>query len=231
MNYPKKATLLSTRSSNMTQTLVAAREVKKESHLKAGCQPRQQTCVSSEVNTLNMHEHGNTPGSTSSQWKQRKHRKPNKLQCMMHSHNRHSRTLSFDLFTFINSPRPPLAALYTTRINNSTRAWQQFGEEGCQCVCVGGGDYPAFQDVVSPDDQEKTLSSASTMLAWISRQTHWRAFCQCDRESTVKSRHKDLVGLWSLTSYPVQKCLSTHEHKSTCGWPRPWTENLSAKIS
>lgn len=139
MNYPKKATLLSTRSSNMTQTLVAAREVKKESHLKAGCQPRQQTCVSSEVNTLNMHEHGNTPGSTSSQWKQRKHRKPNKLQCMMHSHNRHSRTLSFDLFTFINSPRPPLAALYTTRINNSTRAWQQFGEEGCQCVCVWGG--------------------------------------------------------------------------------------------
>lgn len=83
------------------------------------------------------------------------------IQCMMHSQNRHSRSLTFDLFTFSNSPRPPLAGLYTTCI------YKQY--KGLTAVCKRRPpvclidrfyrfidyycwDYLAFQALVSPDD-------------------------------------------------------------------------------
>lgn len=39
------------------------------------------------------------------------------------SKNRHSRSLTFDLFTLSNSPRPPLAGLYTTCIYKQYKVW------------------------------------------------------------------------------------------------------------
>ncbi len=126
--------------------------------------------VLSVVNMLNMHKHWNTSsGPTSSQWKQRKHteqneetkknQKKNQIQCMMHSQNRHSRSLTFDLFTFSNSPRPPLADLYTTCIYKQHKGLTAVCERRlpvCQTdrfyryyYCY---DYSAFQAWVSPDD-------------------------------------------------------------------------------
>lgn len=59
------------------------------------------------------------------------------IQCMMHSQkHRHSRSLTFDLFTFSNSSRPPLASLYKHVFTNSTRAWQQFPKKLPVCRVV-----------------------------------------------------------------------------------------------
>lgn len=68
--------------------------------------------------------------SVKTQRKHTKQKQTNKkqIQCMMQSQNRHSRSLTFNLFTFSNSPRPPLADLYTTCI------YKQY--KGLTAVCT-----------------------------------------------------------------------------------------------
>lgn len=90
--------------------------------------------VLSVVNALNMHDTGTLlqaqlalSGNTKKTHGANQRNKTT-IQCMMHSQNRHSRSLTFDLFSFSNSPRPPLAGLYTTCI------YKQY--KGLTAVCT-----------------------------------------------------------------------------------------------
>lgn len=91
-------------------------------------------------------------GSTSSQWKHKedtqskqqenilnektktKNLTETQIQCMMQSQNRHSRSLTFNLRPLSNSPRPPLADLYTTCIYKQYKGLTAVCTEGCQSV-------------------------------------------------------------------------------------------------
>lgn len=160
------------------------------------------------------------------------------IQCMMHSQNRHSRSLTFDLFSFSNSPRPPLAGLYTTCI------YKQY--KGLTAVCTRRppvcltdwlvlydycSDYPA-----SVDQRRKKRFNVPNF--WVNfklqkkNYKYWYQFKISNwskhtgepslsvTEPTVKSRRRAAAGVWSLTSRPVLKLSWSHEHGSTCTWPR-----------
>lgn len=175
---------------------------------------------------------------------------------MMHSQHRHSRSLTFDLFTFSNSPRPPLTGLYTTCIYKQYKGLTAVCKrKGLQCVWLA-----VFIDIIdlimSPDDlnvdqrfffphlnETLTPQYSSFFLAWKHQilksistnvgidqkleQTHWQASSRCDCEPTVKSCWTDAAfGLWRPKTPDQWTRINMHTSQTL-----PWNENLSAKIS
>lgn len=175
---------------------------------------------------------------------------------MMHSQHRHSRSLTFDLFTFSNSPRPPLTGLYTTCIYKQYKGLTAVCKrKGLQCVWLAvfyryyWSDYVSWwskcwsEVFFSHLNETLTPQYSSFFLAWKHQilksistnvgidqkleQTHWQASSRCDCEPTVKSCWTDAAfGLWRPKTLDQWTRINMHTSQTL-----PWNESLSAKIS
>lgn len=135
------------------------------------------------------------------------------IQCMMYSQkHRHSRSLTFDLFTFSNSSRPPLASLYKHVFTNSTRAWQQFPKKLPVCCVV------------------LTLKLVLGLTYW------WSSIRAEITRPFLKVKHTDTLSVWlyhlvsdntSCLKHHLEPWTRINMHKTQT---LPWNENLSAKF-